>query len=164
MGFIAFGPWATPKEVVYAAGAKADNFRLVDAAGFFGNFSTGTIWYNLLLALYFLLTIRYGCSDKVFATRVEPVGHGIVFCAVIVAGSLAASQGWYNPAYYLPGAYLMFDYPPGCFADAGVECQRGKFHIADWAGWTLSLLNGMVGFVLVFFLLLSFWSPCCLLY
>lgn len=103
------------------------------AAGFFGQgASIASPLYNGSLALFYLLTIRYGWKDESSQfSRIEPLMHGIP----LVFGWGTAIAGLplklYNPIGW---TCWIAEVPRGCDRDSSVPCERGdNSYIYRWA-------------------------------
>jgi len=94
-----FTSWPMPKELKYTIW-NVGNFKTCTAQGFFTQFAMGTVVYNFCLALYYLLAIRYGWTNRKVAKRLEPFMHALAIGFVFVTNTVALKLQLYNPLGY----------------------------------------------------------------
>jgi hypothetical protein len=102
------------------------------AQGFFSQMALGTNAYNCCLAIYYLLTIRQGWSDKKISKRAEPIMHIVSLGFALGTGVLGLGLSLFNP---LGVQCWIATSPRGCiqsYKDRELElptnpnpCQRG---------------------------------------
>ena len=91
---LALQPYLMPRgTAIWAVG----NETSCDALGFFQQFSSSDIFYNGMLAIYFLLTVRYGLSEPTVARNYEPWMHASSVLWPLITGIIGAAIGLYNP-------------------------------------------------------------------
>lgn len=88
--------------------------------GFFNQLSYGTIFYNGMLSIYFLMTARFGHSNAYIAKAVEPWMHIISNGYAVVTSVVALAIGAYGEMAHANGCWVA-DYPRGC--GNGHECS-----------------------------------------
>jgi hypothetical protein len=150
LGFVVFGPWAAPKEATWVLGARG-TFTTCTIKGWLMSSFVGSAWYSAMMAIYFLLVVRFECRDQWIARRVELPMHSISILLPVVGGTYAAIKGYMNPLYFPPGSCYVTRYPPLCGRDSrddpAVECTRGqnmrKFDLL-MGGAQISLCFGII--------------------
>jgi hypothetical protein len=85
------------------------------------------IFYNLILSVYYLLTVRFGVKKEVFARRYEPVMHIFGLSYFIGTAGVGAVFGVYSEVDIGLGCWVN-DFPKGCEADP-------KTCISDTIAW-----------------------------
>jgi hypothetical protein len=129
LGFVVFGRWATPKEATWVLGARG-TFTTCTIKGWFMSSFLGSAWYSAMMAIYFLLAVRFECRDQWIAQRVELPMHSISILLPVVGATYAAIKGYINPLYLHPGTCWVSSFPPLCGPDSpddpAVECIRGQ--------------------------------------
>jgi hypothetical protein len=135
LGFVVFGPWASPKEATWVLGARG-TFTTCTIKGWLMSSFLGSAWYSAMMSIYFLLVVRFECRDEWIARRVELPMHSISILLPVLGGTYAAIMGYMNPYFLHPGTCWVGSFPPLCGPnsrdDPAVECARGqnanKFH------------------------------------
>ena len=64
--------------------------------GFLGQWGIGTLWYNGVLAFYYLMTVRFGVRREVFARRYEPYIHGFILLFQLTTGLTGLIVGFFG--------------------------------------------------------------------
>ena len=72
------------------------NDATCSALGFGQQVFFSSVWYNCMLSLYFLLTVRQGIKDPVLARRWEPFMHAISIGFPLITATMGAAIGWYH--------------------------------------------------------------------
>lgn len=80
-----------------------------------------SLFYNGFLALYFLLTIRFGVKEKAFAKRYEIPLHVVAAGFPLISALVGAFLGVFAEIDVGIGCFFK-DYPAGCLDDPDVEC------------------------------------------
>jgi len=98
------------------------------AQGFFIQLSTGTVLYNCMLAVFYLLSIRQGWSDERIQLTVEKFMHAIPLCFALFTAIAALPLTLFNPL----GGWECYinPYPSDCLqsyqaGDEMTTCERG---------------------------------------
>jgi len=98
------------------------NSRTCTAQGFFLQTGVAVIYYNALLMLHYLLSVRYNVSEIVFRKRIESYAHILVISLALIPSIIAASLGWFNN---IGNICFIGPYPKGCRFNSEMECERG---------------------------------------
>lgn len=109
-----------------------------EIAAFFSILAITSHLYSGILALYFVLTIRYGWTVTRASRCLEPWIHVGAWCLPGCVGLAAIVGDVFNPRPLL-GVCLTGHFPVDCFVNPNVECERG----GDLRGIFLLLLIGM---------------------
>mmetsp|Transcript_49449 Transcript_49449/g.75243 ORF Transcript_49449/g.75243 Transcript_49449/m.75243 type:complete len:487 (-) Transcript_49449:101-1561(-) len=99
------------------------NQATCNAQGFFGQFVTATALYSGIMALIYLLSIKYGWNEAQLRNRVERVAHALILSFVVASGTASIFLELYNPT---PISCTMTAFPPGCGTIPGRPCIRGE--------------------------------------
>lgn len=99
--------------------------------GFMSQMAYAAPWYNGVLSFYYLMTIRYGVSRRVFAKKYEPYIHFFSLSFFLVSASLGAIVGLYSESEIGQGCWIG-EYPAGC--EARGDCYGQYF------GWIFAAL------------------------
>jgi hypothetical protein len=94
-----------------------------EAQGFFLQFGYAALFYNVSLMIYFTLTIRYGLSDQVMSTKIEPHLHTISILLPFAIAVSGIPLKLYNPRTF---TCWITEIPYGCDDDPDVDCERGN--------------------------------------
>lgn len=89
--------------------------------GFFTQFGYAAGTYNLVLSLYYYLTINRGMKQKDFSRVLEKVLHGSVVTLHVGFAIAGASIGLFNPT---PSFCYISPAPFGCLGNDDVPCER----------------------------------------
>ena len=89
--------------------------------GFFTQFGYAAGTYNLVLSLYYYLTINRGMKQKDFSRVLEKVLHGSVVTLHVGFAIAGASIGLFNPT---PSFCYISPAPFGCLGNDEVPCER----------------------------------------
>jgi hypothetical protein len=117
----AFSFLLVPEGVFWGA---QGNTASCEASGFLNTFFATQIVYNVGLALYYLLIVRYGKTQEFVARYVEPYIHILSFSIPMAVNFWALFTSALNPLPHLVGWCSFTKYPPLCDAAMG-ECSRG---------------------------------------
>ena len=97
------------------------------AVGFFVQLGSSVVLYNGALAMYFLVTIVFGVSDKK-VVQYEPWLHVVPLGYALITATVGVSIGLYSSL--LLGSFCWIgEYPKGCEDDEETEC------ISTIIGW-----------------------------
>ena len=94
-----------------------------EAQGFFLQFGYAVLFYNVSLMIYFTLTIRYGLSDQVMSTKIEPHLHTFSILLPFAIAVSGIPLKLYNPRTF---TCWITEIPYGCNDDPAVHCERGN--------------------------------------
>jgi hypothetical protein len=108
------------------------------------------ILYNGMLSYYYLLSIRFGVTAKIFAHRFEPWIHAIAIGYPYITAIVGASTNMYSEAALWTGCYVV-EYPRGC----NQENEECKTEIIFWAFGGALLSFVMLSVVVINFVI--FW-------
>lgn len=89
--------------------------------GFFTQFGYAAGSYNLVLSLYYYLTINRGMKQREFARVLEKVLHGLVVTLHIGFAIAGASIGLFNQT---PAFCYIAPHPYGCANNPDTPCER----------------------------------------
>jgi hypothetical protein len=139
--------WVIPADVPFVY-ANIGNTQTCTASAFIGHGAplSSTI-YNGMLTLYFLLTIRYGWSNKKVKSKVEVWMHAIPLVIGWGTAIVALSLDLFNPIGW---TCWIGTYPVGC-GTTTFPCSRGNSestHLYRWVFFHAELL-AMFGFTAV---------------
>ena len=95
-----------------------------EASGLLNTFFAAQILYNVGLAVYYLLIVRYGKTQEFVGRYVEPYIHILSLTIPMAVSLWAFFTSALNPLIFLGGWCGFAKYPPLCDAAAG-ECSRG---------------------------------------
>jgi hypothetical protein len=87
--------WPIPRGTPDVYGAVGTHGSCV-AQGFFSQFSIAVVMYNAMLALFYLLKIRWQWRDRRIATKVEPFMHAWALIFGIGTSSAGVALNLYN--------------------------------------------------------------------
>lgn len=143
-GISIFGTVVNPKNTVRQDEWARGNWASCEAAGFLGHGAmVASVLYNVSLTVYYLLTIRYGWSDRKIQNKVLKWLHVL---PLLVGWGLAVPGlplELYNPT---PMGCRVEGYPPFC-AQMG-SCERGinakTFQITFLFAWVWGAFAFMV--------------------
>uniref|UniRef100_A0A7S1D3Y8 G-protein coupled receptors family 1 profile domain-containing protein n=1 Tax=Cyclophora tenuis TaxID=216820 RepID=A0A7S1D3Y8_CYCTE len=126
---IVFNPFLLPKnpDRIWSIG----NDRTCSMAGFFAQLSSSVSFYNAMLNLNYLLTIRCGMDSNKLTKWVEPWMHALSIIYPLCTATLGVSVGMFSELE-LGQACWISDYPRGCEEDPNVDCTGQVF------GWIFS--------------------------
>lgn len=119
------------------------NIRSCEALGFFFQFFVGSALYSAGLAIFFLLTVRYGYKEDKASRVLEPWIHLVAFGAPIILGAVALPLGSFNPSL-LQGFCVVSNFPTGC---QGEKCERGIGTALGIANAVVAFLSSITGFI-----------------
>ena len=138
----ALRPFLVPADTsqrVWASGTDATCSFL----GFLTQFSYCAVWYNGMLSYYYLFTIRYGVSQKVFERRYEPCIHILSLGVSLTTSFLGWGMGWYSEFHLGQGCWIS-EVPDGCEDDPDLTCY-GTMIAWCFAGiWLLILFFSII--------------------
>ena len=97
------------------------NMATCSMQGFFTQFGYAAGTYNLVLSLYYYLTINRGMKRKEFSRVLEKVLHGSVVTLHVGFAIAGASIGLFNPT---PSFCYISPAPFGCLGNDDVPCER----------------------------------------
>eukprot|EP00980_Cylindrotheca_fusiformis_P015224 scaffold4225_cov128-Cylindrotheca_fusiformis.AAC.4 len=112
------------------------NDATCSVVGFLNQICVSSIFYNSALALYFLLTARYGFSNEYIAAKLEVWAHVFSIGYPLACACIAARFGLY--AEVTSGA--------GCWVSNNPECDNDRFCVARILQWLYYGLAGFAGF------------------
>ena len=133
-------PQATSQRV-WAVG----NDATCTALGIWWQLSFSAFWYNGMLTFYYLLTIRYGITDKIFSWRVEPFMHVMSVGYPLVTALIGAGMGFYSENELSQGCWVK-DYPRNCGTDPTETGETCKSTVIAW------IFGGIPVFLMVVFI------------
>ena len=97
------------------------NMATCSLQGFFTQFGYAAGTYNLVLSLYYYLTINRGMKPRDFARVLEKVLHGSVVTLHVSFAIAGASIGLFNPT---PSFCYISPAPFGCLGNDDIPCER----------------------------------------
>jgi hypothetical protein len=118
----AFSFLAVPKDIFWGA---VGNTTSCEAAGFLIFLFGSQTFYNLGLAIYFLLIIYYGKSQRFIESYVEPFIHTISISLPVGLAIWSLMTESLNPILFDGGWCQVYPYPPGCEELHRDKCTRG---------------------------------------
>lgn len=113
LGF-ALSPFLLPADTSHRFWASGTD-RTCSFLGFLYQFSFSAIWYNGMLSYYYLFTIRYGVSHKIFAKKYEPWMHILSLGFCLSTAIVGVAIGLFDELYHGMGCWVS-EYPDGCDA------------------------------------------------
>lgn len=120
------------------------------ALGFFQQLSFGSVFYNGMLSLYFLLTVRFGMKDTILAKRYEPLMHFVAIAFPLTTAIVGLAMGVYQEMEF---GYVCWvdNYPEGCGCDPALGEEDGTCCTSDLLAWLFGGLpiGGVFLFVVV---------------
>ena len=81
--------------------------------GFWQHISSMNVWYNGMLSVYFLLSVKFGIRQRDLSRHYEPYMHLISIGIPLVTASIGAGLGIYDEQSVGIGCYIS-NYPKGC--------------------------------------------------
>lgn len=120
-------PFAMPKETSYRVWAIG-NSKTCSAAGALTQLGFAAMWYNGMLSLYYLLTVRFGVTEAFFAKRVEPFVHFLSISYPLITSIYGLVLGVYNELDLGMGCWVS-SYPTGCDLDPNDDFKCKSFKI-----------------------------------
>lgn len=139
---IVFQPFLLPKDPgrLWSIG----NDTTCSISAFFVQFSLSVSFYNMMLNLNYLLTIRYEMDEKRLAKWVEPWMHLFSILYPLATATWGVSIGMFSNLE-LGQACWISDFPRGCEEDPDTECVGSVY---GWIFFGFPLLATLV-FLLV---------------
>ena len=119
----AFSFLAIPEGMFWGA---QGNTASCEASGFLQILYTSQGLYNLGLAVYYLMIIRYGKSQEFVSRFIEPYVHAVSLCLPIGFGCWAIVVDALNPYPFLGSWCGVNAYPQGCAEIGNGDCIRGE--------------------------------------
>ena len=113
--------------------------------GFLQQCAFSNIWYNGMLSVYFLLTVKFGVRPGVLAKRYEPFMHAISLGYPILTASIGVGMGVYDEIELGAGCWVT-NYPKGCGCSGmktGPCCQ------SDTIAWIFAGIPTMAIFFMI---------------
>lgn len=108
------GPLLLPTDTSTRAWASG-NERTCNFLGFLTQFSFCAVWYNGLLSLYYLMTVRFGVKRQVFAKKYEPYMHCLSLAFFLSTSISGLIIGLYSELEITQGCWIG-QFPAGCEA------------------------------------------------
>jgi hypothetical protein len=105
----------------------AGNDSTCTLLGTMSQLSLSAMLYTGVLAFYFLLTIRFGVTEKALARHYEPWMHAMAIGLPLLTAITGASMHLYHEVYFWTGCWVV-DYPISCYEENG-ECRN------EMIGW-----------------------------
>ena len=110
-----------------------------------------SVFYNGMLSIYFLLTVRYGMKDPAVAKSYEPWMHIMSVGYPFVTATVGAGMGFYHEYLIAQGCWV-YEWPEGCgcseakgeFIEDGAECC-----VSSIIGWLYGGIPTILSFLLV---------------
>lgn len=141
-----FQSFLVPKDTsqrVWAVGTDATCSGL----GFLQQVAFSNVWYNAMLSVYFLLTVRFGVRQEVLARRYEPWFHVLSIGYPLSTATLGAVMGVFHEVKVGNGCWVT-NYPEGCGCnelDDGVCCTSPRI------AWVFAGIPNMLAFCVILF-------------
>lgn len=135
------------------------NVASCDFGGFFFQFFIGSTFYNCLLSIYFVRTIRYNKSASAALFHHERLFHVIAFLVPIAFGIAGVVTKVFNPSLFL-GFCDIEVYPWNCLQNDSnnvQECERGGGAV-DILNWPHSVLFMLLNFIGIVATWLVYWT------
>jgi Serpentine type 7TM GPCR chemoreceptor Srv len=116
--------------------------------GTISQLSLSAMLYTGVLAFYFLLTIRFGVTEKTLARQYEPWMHAVAIGYPLLTAIMGAFLHLYHEAYFWTGCWVV-DYPVSCHEENG-ECRNEKIGWVFMGIWiifvmvALAAINGVI--------------------
>lgn len=126
MGMILLGPWAVPIAAKrYVAGARG-TVATCEVSGFLFTMFYASLFYAVVIQLYFLLKIRFEWQEVTVQKFIEIPAHLIltVVYMIVIRGIVPLVMNEFNPLEFFPGWCWRSPFPPNC-DNIEVECERG---------------------------------------
>ncbi|KAI2490543.1 hypothetical protein MHU86_24021 [Fragilaria crotonensis] len=124
------------------------------ASGFLNTFFASQILYNFGLALYYLLIVRYGKTQKFVSRNIEPYTHFLALSIPMAVNFWALLTSALNPLPFLGGWCSFTKYPPLCDAAAG-ECTRGfSERTISFVMFVGMLFPSFIGIAIIMFMII----------
>jgi hypothetical protein len=111
--------------------------------------SLSVILYNGVLAFYFLLTIRFGVTERTMVRHYEPWMHAIAIGYPLVTAIAGASMNLYHEVYFWTGCWVV-DYPVSCYEENG-KCRNEMIAWLFMGTWIVLVLVGVAVINVVIF-------------
>jgi hypothetical protein len=118
----AFSFLAVPKGIFWGA---VGNTTSCEATGFLTFLLGSQLLYNFGLAVYFLLIIYYGKSQRFIASHIEPFIHTLSIILPLGFATWSLVTDSLNPLLFEGGWCYVYPYPPACSDLEKIECTRG---------------------------------------
>ena len=88
-----------PPDAPYLPGGMGNDITCTTQA-FFGQAVVGTVTYNTVLAVQYVLIIKLKLSEAVIAERYEKYMHGVPILVWLITGCLGIGFEVFNPAFF----------------------------------------------------------------
>jgi hypothetical protein len=111
--------------------------------------SFASVFYNGMLSIYFLLTVKYGVKNHEFSKKFEPWMHLLAIGYPLTTAMIGAGMGVFNELQLGQGCWVS-SYPEGCGCDES-KGEYGECCIDHWIGW----IFGGLPIVLLFLVVLA---------
>lgn len=144
-------PFLIPAETSHSLWAIGTDATCT-AMGWFVQFGFCSVWYNMMLSIYFCLLVRFGVKDQVFQQKYESYLHLVCIGFPLVTATVGAIIGLYRESHIGDGCWIT-RYPEGCYdcdeeeipfdePDA-VCCYTSRF------GWSFGGVPTLMSFVII---------------
>ena len=88
-----------PPDAPYLPGGMGNDVTCTTQA-FFGQAVVGTVTYNTVLAVQYVLIIKLKLSETIIAERYEKYMHGVPILVWLITGCLGIGFEVFNPAFF----------------------------------------------------------------
>ncbi|CAB9514459.1 expressed unknown protein [Seminavis robusta] len=102
-------------------------------------------WYNGMLSIFFVMTVRWGVPDRIFAQHYEPVMHVISIGFPLITAIVGAVMGWYREISVGMGCWIS-KWPEGCGCNEG---ETGECCQSQLVAWIVGGLPSLLTFTLI---------------
>lgn len=143
-----------PPDAPYLPGGMGNDVTCTTQA-FFGQAVVGTVTYNTVLAVQYVLIIKLKLSETIIAERYEKYMHGVPILVWLITGCLGIGFEVFNPAFF---NCWITPVPINCAAygenpEGRPDCTRG--YLAPIFQWAIfyGLIWGMIVIVTVLMLI-----------
>jgi hypothetical protein len=137
----ALQPFLVPANGPHPRRMAVGNDATCTMLGFIGQLTFATYFYIGLLSLHFVLTIRYGWTDRRFARQVEPLGHVLCLGYPVITAMAGVIVGFYGQQELGPGCWVN-SYPENCGDDPS---ESGEYCWSNLIAW---IIGGIPIFIL----------------
>lgn len=137
-------PWqaflvpAATSQRVWAIGTQAT----CSAMGFLQQLFFSNVWYNGMLSIYFLVTVKFGVRESVVARKLEPWMHVASLGYPLITASIGAGMGIYDEFNVGMGCWIT-NYPKGCGCN---ELDTGECCVSPLLAWIFAGIPAFCSF------------------